>query len=236
MGDKVGTAIEQNEQGGYLVVEKGLLFIKDVYVPLSAISRVDNQGVYLNLTKEDLKRQNWETPPSTTARAPETSAAATTSAPITEHPMSSTGDDISVPVREEELMVGKREEEAGRVRVTRDVVEEQQTTSIPLTHDEVIIERVPVEGRSAEVGAEPLAPDTLGEKEVVIPLRSEEPVVGKRAEVSEELHIRKQQVTEEQQVSGTVRKERVNVEGVDEFGATPIEGASDEDMLNRPQP
>ncbi len=229
-GEKVGRAIEQNSQGGYLVVEKGLLFLKDVYIPFSAITRADSKGIYLNMSKDELKGHNWENIPTTAT----TSAA--TSAAVTDRANMSAGEDIAVPVREEEMLVGKRGEETGQVRVSRDVIEEQQTASVPLTHEEVIIERVPVEGRSADVGSETLSSEALAEKDIVIPLRSEEPVIGKRTEVTEEVRIHKQPVTEQRQVSETVRKERVNIEAADEYGETPLEQTSDEDLGGRPLP
>jgi uncharacterized protein (TIGR02271 family) len=229
-GEKVGTAIDQSVQGGYLVVQKGLLFVKDVYIPVSAIAQVDNDGVYLNMLKDDLKRQNWENIPAAPTASTASTTPQTARAAVADVATSPASEDLSVPVREEEMMVGKREEEAGRLRVKRDIVEEQQTASVPLTHEEVTIERVPVEGRTAEVGSEPLTSDTLSEQDITIPLRREEPIVGKRTEVSEEIRIHKRPVTEERQVSETVRKERVNVEGADVYGEAPLEQARDEEL------
>ena len=62
-GEKFGTVSEHNVQGGYLVVHKGWLFPRDVYVPLSAVGRSDAQGISLNMYKDELKNQNWENPP-----------------------------------------------------------------------------------------------------------------------------------------------------------------------------
>lgn len=56
------------------------------------------------------------------------------------------------------------------------------------------------------------------------------PVVGKRTEVSEEIRIHKQPVIEERQVSETLRRERVNIEGADVYGETPLEQACDEEL------
>lgn len=75
--------------------------------------------------------------------------------------------------------------------------------------------RVPVQSEYAEVG-----PDTFAEKDIDIPVMGEELIAGKRAIVTEEVRLRKQVVTEEQQVSDMVRRERVTVEGADEaYGA-----------------
>lgn len=62
-GEKVGTVSEYNPQGGYLLVQKGWLFHRDVYVPVNAIGSQDTNGVYLNRYKDDLQNQNWDVPP-----------------------------------------------------------------------------------------------------------------------------------------------------------------------------
>jgi uncharacterized protein (TIGR02271 family) len=121
--------------------------------------------------------------------------------------------DVRVPVTEEELVAGTRETERGRVHVKKDVVEEEQTVSAPVTREEVHVERVPVSGASAEPDAE-----AFQSEDIEIPVKGEELVTGKRARVEDELRVSKRPVTEERQASDTVRKERVNVERVDDQG------------------
>src|SRR4051812_31889171 len=48
----------------YLLVEKGLLFPKDIYVPLSAVTRASDERVILNITKPQVDSQAWDQPPS----------------------------------------------------------------------------------------------------------------------------------------------------------------------------
>jgi uncharacterized protein (TIGR02271 family) len=259
-GEKAGTLREYSPQGGYLLVQKGWLFPKDVYVPLNAIARSDASGIYLNLYKDDLKNQSWENPPTSDTMTTATGAASssggvmgaggtgtfpaaspmvgntglgTTATPTpgttydtgvgtsydtgvgaTGTPATPVGPgDVRVPVREEELIAGKQQQEAGRVHLSKEVVEEQQTVSAPVTQEQVYVERVPVQGDAADLG-----PDAFTEQDVDVPVMGEQLVVGKQARVNEEVRLRKQAVTEEQQATGTVRKERVNVEGVDEQG------------------
>ena len=47
----------------HLVVEKGLLFHHDYYVPISAVTNYDGTHVYLDATKEDVLRRGWEQAP-----------------------------------------------------------------------------------------------------------------------------------------------------------------------------
>lgn len=231
-GQKVGDVGEHNPQGGYLVVHKGFLFPKDIYVPLSAIAHKTTDGVYLDTTKDRINEQGWDQPPSNgtvrsdrgTSRRKDTNlrdngAHAT---PVRE-------DDVAVPIAEEELAVDKQRTEAGRVHVNRDVEEEEQSIDVPVTHEEVVVEHVPVAGRGD------ISDDAFTDRDIDIPVMGEEVQTEKRAVVKDELHLHKRAVTENQRVSDTVRKERVNVEGEDDQGRMPLDGG-DQDTLqtNRP--
>jgi hypothetical protein len=62
-GDKVGSVVDYDSQSGFMVVEKGWLFHTDLYVPLTLISNTDDQGLYLKITKSDLKADQYTNPP-----------------------------------------------------------------------------------------------------------------------------------------------------------------------------
>ena len=113
----------------------------------------------------------------------------------------------TLELREEELQVRKKPVETGRVHIGKEVVEEQQTMQVPVTHEEVTIERQPVARRPAE--------GTVGEREetIRVPVREEQVSVEKRPVMTEEVTVRKQRVQETKQVSGTVRREEARVEG-----------------------
>jgi len=123
-----------------------------------------------------------------------------------------TGADIRVPVMEEELLVSKTQQEEGRVHLHKEVIEERQTITVPVSREEVHIERVAVSGNV------PADADAFTERDISVPLMGEEVVTGKRAHVVEEVRLRKDQVTETEQVTDSVRKERVVVDGVDAQG------------------
>jgi uncharacterized protein (TIGR02271 family) len=103
-------------------------------------------------------------------------------------------DELRVQRTEEELRAGTREREAGAINVRKRVRTDREQISVPTRHEEVSVERVPVEGREAseaEIG---------------------EVVVEKRPVVKEELRIRKDVVEDEEVVEEDVRKEEVDVE------------------------
>ncbi len=119
-----------------------------------------------------------------------------------------TNRDIEVPVYEEELTVGKRQEQIGDVHLRKDVVQEQQTVSVPLQHEEVTVERVPVSG---QVDAATVR-DAFQGGDIEVPVMGEEAVVGKKVVETEEVRLHKQAVTQDQTVSDTVRRENVTVD------------------------
>ena len=207
-GEKVGTVSEHNVQGGYLVVHKGWLFPKDVYVPLNIIQSNNADGVYLSMYKDDLKNQNWDNPP-----IGDSDVVGTTATTYTQTAQANVADteDVRVPVMEEELVVGKQEQEIGRVHLHKDVVAEQETITAPVTREQISVERVPVQSDATAVGA-----DAFTEQDIDIPVMGEELVASKRAVVTEEVRLHKQEITVQEQVTDTVRKERVIVEGADE--------------------
>ncbi|MER5260818.1 PRC and DUF2382 domain-containing protein [Actinosynnema sp. NPDC002837] len=113
-----------------------------------------------------------------------------------------TGD--SVTRYEEELDVGTRDVEAGRVRLVKHTVTEQKDVTVPVTHEEVRVVSEPAEGTSTD--------RAFVDEEAEVTLRRQEPVVEKKAKAVEKVRLEKQAVTEEQHVRGEVRKERVDVE------------------------
>jgi uncharacterized protein (TIGR02271 family) len=117
-----------------------------------------------------------------------------------------------VPVMEEQLVAGKREEEIGRVHLHKDVVEEPQTVTAQVTREQVEVERVPITDQGQTRGVDANA---FQEEDIDIPLKGETLVAEKQPVEREEVRLHKRAVTEEQQVTDTVRKERVVADGGD---------------------
>ena len=111
---------------------------------------------------------------------------------------------------EEELTVGKTERETGRVRLKKYIVEDQVTETVPVRREEVRVEREPI--TDANLGDATSGPD-LSEEEHEVTLRSEEAVAQKRVVPKERVRLDKDVEVTEEQVSETVRKEQVDVDG-----------------------
>jgi uncharacterized protein (TIGR02271 family) len=113
----------------------------------------------------------------------------------------------TIDVHDEELTATTRPVERGAVRVSKDVVEEQQTLDVPVTEEEVEITRRRVNRDVTD------ADHAFEEGTIEVPLRGEEVNVEKRARVVEEIDIDKTAREHTEQVSGTVRHEEVHVDG-----------------------
>ncbi|MDX8149207.1 PRC and DUF2382 domain-containing protein [Lentzea sp. BCCO 10_0061] len=118
-----------------------------------------------------------------------------------------TGDAAEVTLSEEKLDVGTRSVETGRVRLVKHTVTEQRNITVPVTHEEVRVVREPAEGSTGKAFAD---------EQAEITLHREEPVVQKRTEAVERVRLEKDAVTEQKDIKGEVRKERVEVERDDE--------------------
>jgi len=109
-------------------------------------------------------------------------------------------------LREEELVANKQRVDAGQVQVRKDVVSEERTLEVPVTREEVTIERTPVDRRPSD---RPI--DERGES-IEMPVREERVELEKRPVVYEEVSVGTREVQGTQQVSGTVRREEARVE------------------------
>jgi len=62
-GEKLGNVRNYDPQADYLDVQKGWLFHKDFYVPVSAVNAVMGDGLTLRLTHQDLDDDRYTSPP-----------------------------------------------------------------------------------------------------------------------------------------------------------------------------
>ncbi len=112
--------------------------------------------------------------------------------------------EASISRHEEELQVGKRETEYGRVRLRKWVETEPVSEDVELRRETAFVERQPV-NRPAS-GAE------LGEEEVEVPLHREEPVVSKETMEKEQVTVHSEEETDQETVHGEVHREHVEIE------------------------
>jgi len=218
----------------YLLVEKGMIFVKDVYVPMTAISDTDvaNQCVYVNVSKDAIDSQGWDSPPAESFA--QTSQDATGSTDLSSSGVSASGstafgsagteDQQRMRLHEEELQAQTRREQAGEVQVNKRVVTDNRELDVPVTHDEVEVRRVSVD-RDATAGDAAFTDD--GDT-IRVPVTAESVEVTKQPRVVEEIEIAKRPVTETQTVRETVRREEADIQ---QQGDVTVAGGSARDLV-----
>jgi uncharacterized protein (TIGR02271 family) len=116
---------------------------------------------------------------------------------------------------EERLNVGTETQEAGRARLRKRVVTEHQQVNVPVSHEEVTLEREPItEANRGDAYDGP----AISEEEHEVTLRAERPVVDTEAVAVERVRLGKETVTDQETVGGEVRKEEIELDKGDVRG------------------
>lgn len=239
-GEKIGSASEvylddETGQPEWVTVRTGMFGTKESFVPIRNAD-LTNDGVRVPVSKTQVKDApkidtdghlspqeeqelyryygmggGWDTTETTGV-----ADAGIRNVGITEE-RGTVGRDTSGPTTddamtrsEERLNLGTRSEEIGRARLRKYVVTENVTESIPVTREEVRVEREPI--TDANVGNAMDGP-AISEEEHEVTLHAERPVVEKEAVPVERVRLDKTTVTEQEQVSEDLRKEEIAVDG-----------------------
>jgi stress response protein YsnF len=117
--------------------------------------------------------------------------------------------DMTIPVIEEDLQVGKRTVEQGGVRVRSRIIERPVEERLRLREEHVVVNRHAVNRAVTESDL-----SSFKEGEIELTERSEQAVVSKQARVVEEVEIGKQVSEREEVVRDTVRSTDVDVEEI----------------------
>ena len=107
---------------------------------------------------------------------------------------------------EEQLHVGTERVQTGRARLRKYVVTEHETVTVPVSHEEVRLEREPI--TDANAGDALSGPD-ISEEEHEVVLTEERPVVAKETVPVERVRLGTETVTGTEQVDAEVRKEEI---------------------------
>lgn len=117
-------------------------------------------------------------------------------------------------LREEQLDISKKAQTTGEVNLRKEVVENEQTINVPVSREEVVIEKKSVKD---DVSGEPIGRDET----IRIPVTEERVEVNKRPVVTGEVEVHKRKVEDTEQVRDTLKKE---VAHLDRTGNPTIKG------------
>lgn len=121
-----------------------------------------------------------------------------------------TDTDQRIRLHEEQLNVDKQAVQAGEVTLHKEVVTETKSIDVPVTREEVVIDRHAV--APGEVSATGADLDTAQDQVIRVPVMEEQVTVEKTPVVTEEVSLGKREVTETQHVTDTVRREEAHIE------------------------
>ncbi len=235
-GEKIGKVVDvyASSDGGtptFVTVSTGLFGGKASFVPLDQATMTGDE-VVVPYSKELVKdAPRLDTDEELTAQEEErlyshyslssgygaetTTATTGTDATYTEgagHDTSGPNTDSAMTRSEEHLQVGTAEREAGRARLRKRVVTEQETATVPVRHEEVRVTREPITDANAGNAYDGPA---ISEEEHEVVLTEEVAVAGKEAVPVERVRLDTETVTEQQTVTEDVRKEVIETEGVE---------------------
>jgi uncharacterized protein (TIGR02271 family) len=248
-GDRIGKVKDVYEDtdgsgGTFATVTTGLFGTGSSFVPLSA-AELRGSELVVPFDKEKVKgaprlEDDQELVPEEEQKlyayyglgggtgAMTTGTADTTTATGAGHDTSGPNTDSAMTRSEEHLEVGTTRQEVGRARLRKYVVTETETRTVPVSHEEVRVEREPI--TDANVGAAYDGP-AISEEEHEVVLVAEKPVVAKEAVPVERVRLDTETVTEQAQVTEDVRKERIDVEGADVYPEGSTTGTRQDDRV-----
>ena len=135
-------------------------------------------------------------------------------------PSTAVGRDISGPTTddamtrsEERLRVGVETREVGRVHLRKYVVTEMEQQTVPVRKEKVRLEREPITEENIDRA---MSGPEISEEEHEVVLHEERPVAATETVPVERVRLAKDTEVEEETVSGQVRKERIETDGVGE--------------------
>jgi uncharacterized protein (TIGR02271 family) len=191
----------------YVLVKRGLLNKEKFYIPKDQVKSYDGDTLRFRISEEQAKSKYMgESPPSSLTRESDDFNKSRTRDTADRTKVEET----TVPVTEERLGVSKSQS-TKEATITKTPVTETKTVEVPVTHEEISVERRPVSGTTTKTSAADRPVDS--EQEIRVPLKQEQVQVTKQPYVKEEVAIKKKPVTETKTVSDQVTSEEVRVKG-----------------------
>ncbi len=181
----------------YVLTQKGMINKDKFYIPKYLVQGYDGDTLWFNASEDQLQNWKGESPPEYNEYT-------------TRYRKAETPTDIEtrIPLMSEKLNVSKTKT-TSEATITKEPVTETKTVEVPVTHEELTVERRPASGQTAATTTDrPVDTRT----EVKVPVSKEEVQVSKEPYVKEEVVVKKKPVTETRTVSDTVRSEEVRMD------------------------
>jgi uncharacterized protein (TIGR02271 family) len=188
----------------YILVQKGLINKEKFYIPQNEVESYNGDILRFRLSEEDIKSKYLQDSPPLLSSAHSTNGIEENQAKQEESESS------HVPLIEENLNISKREVTYKEATLIKEPVTEMKTVEVPVTHEELIVERRPP--TEATTSQDELKSPVTTKEEIKIPLKKEEIEVRKEPYVKEEIVIKKRRVAETKTITEEVKSESYNNE------------------------
>ena len=189
----------QEVGSSYVLVQKGLINKEKFYIPKDKVESYDGHKLRFRITEAEVQSKYMgDSPPSSLTTGTQSTADRTKV------------EETTVPVTEERLGVSKSQS-TKEATITKKPVTETKTIEVPVTHEEISVERRPVSGTTSTTSTSDRPVES--EQEIRVPLKQEQVQVTKQPYVKEEVAVKKKPVTETKTVSDQVTSEEVRVKG-----------------------
>jgi uncharacterized protein (TIGR02271 family) len=185
----------------YILVQKGLINKEKFYIPQNEVESYSGDILRFRLSEEDIKSKYLQDSPPLPSSAHSTNGIEENQAKQEESESS------HAPLIEENLNISKREVTYKEATLIKEPVTEMKTVEVPVTHEELIVERRPP--TEATTSQDELKSPVTTKEEIKIPLKKEEIEVKKEPYVKEEIVIKKRRVAETKTITEEVKSEKL---------------------------
>lgn len=114
-------------------------------------------------------------------------------------------------LREEQLDVHTERMQTGEVQLRKEIITETRTVEVPVTREEIVVERRPLDGVAREGSLDTAGLD-MESKEIRIPVSEEFVHIDKKVVPREEIRVSKEKITDTKTVSEEVSREEAHVD------------------------
>jgi uncharacterized protein (TIGR02271 family) len=203
----------QEVADGYVLVQRGLINKEKFYIPQNQAESYDGSVLRFRVSEgEILNKYKRDSAPSSSPQEQSTSASSRndrSGSRIRQTTEGREAEETKVPLTAEKLGVSKNTKES-QSTITKEPTTETKTVQVPVTHEEVTIERRPPSGQTE-------AQTPVSSKEdITIPVKKEEVgEVTKTPYVKEEVVVKKKPVTETKEVSEEITSEKIKTSDIE---------------------
>lgn len=194
----------QNVGDTYVLVQKGLINKERFHIPQDEVESYDGDVLRFKLSEDEIRSKYLgDVDPLVSSTSDNDNANY-----VEENKVGlEESESARFPLAEEKLDVSKREVTYKEATLIKEPITETKTVEVPLTYEELIVERRPP--TEATTSQHQLKPPVNTREEIKIPLKREEVEVKKEPYVKEEVVLKKKRVTEKKTITEEVKGEKL---------------------------